>query len=183
MIKKLLKRFVYRLRGEYTLEQLIKMGLSVGKEFNPQLGVSLDPSHCWLISIGDNVTMAPHVQVFAHDAGTCAHLGYARLGRVDIGNRVFIGASTVILPGVSIGDDCIIGAGSVVSKSIPSGTVYAGNPARMICTTEEYINKHRALMNAHPIWDESYTLRLNITPEKKDEQKQSLRNNGVGYVQ
>ena len=50
----LIKELVYRIRGEYTVERLKKIGLTVGKNFNPQLGFEIDPSHCWLIEIGDN---------------------------------------------------------------------------------------------------------------------------------
>lgn len=104
----------------------------VGKNFNRMHGVILDDSHCWLITVGDNVTMAPRVHILAHDASTCHHLGYARIGRVDIGDNVFIGADAVVLPGVSIGSDSVIGANSTVTKSIPSGVVAAGNPAKVI---------------------------------------------------
>lgn len=58
-----------------------------------------------------------------------------------IGNNVFIGMNSIILSGVKIGDNVIIGAGSVVSKDCPSNGVYAGNPARYICSLEEYYNK------------------------------------------
>lgn len=180
-IKTLLKRFVYRLRGEYTVERLISMGLTAGKNFNPQLGVNLDPSHCWLITIGDDVTMAPRVQVLAHDASTCQGLGYAKIGRVDIGDRVFIGAGSIILPGVTIGDDVIVGAGSVVTCSVPAGTVCAGNPAREIGRTADYLNKHRELMKVRPVYGEEYTLRGPITEGKKQEQKAALSDGG-GYV-
>lgn len=54
-----LKEFVYRLRGEHTTERLVSMGMHVGKDFKRLKGVILDPSHCWLIDIGDRVTMAP----------------------------------------------------------------------------------------------------------------------------
>ena len=182
MIKKWLKRFVYRLRGEYTVEKLIEMGLTVGKNFNPQLGVNLDPSHCWLIKIGDDVTMAPHVQILAHDAGMYAYVGHTKLGRVEIGNHVFIGAGSIVLPGVTIGSDVVIGAGSVVTHSIPDGFVYAGNPACKICSTKEYIAKHRQLMEHRPVWDEHYTLRKNIDVTKKQEQWDSLAD-GAGYVE
>lgn len=180
-IKTLLKRFVYRLRGEYTVEQLVSMGLTVGKNFNPQLGVNLDPSHCWLITIGDDVTMAPRVQVLAHDASTCQGLGYAKIGRVDIGNRVFVGAGSIILPGVTIGDDVIVGAGSVVTHSIPAGTVWAGNPAKEIGRVSDYLDKHRGLMETRPVYGEAYTLRGAIMEEMKQEQKEALSDGG-GYV-
>ena len=176
-----LKKLIYRIRGEYTVESLVKMGLMVGRNFNPQLGVSLDPSHCWLITIGDDVTMAPGVRILAHDASTCQGLGYAKIGRVDIGNRVFIGAGSIVLPNVTIGDDVIIGAGSVVTHSLESGQVFAGNPARRICSTAEYLEKHRKQMAVRPLYGEDYTLRGAITSEKKREQKEALSDGG-GYV-
>jgi maltose O-acetyltransferase len=77
------------------------------------------------------VTFAPEVRVIAHDASTLNAVGHARIARVRIGSRVFVGARTIILPGVTIGDDVVIGAGSVVSRDIPSGVVAAGNPARV----------------------------------------------------
>ena len=51
-----IKSIIYRLRGDYTTERLVKMGLVVGKNFCRMNGVILDPSHCWLIKIGDSVT-------------------------------------------------------------------------------------------------------------------------------
>ena len=67
---KWIKEAVYRLRGEYTTEKLVKMGMKVGKNFGRLNGVILDPSHCWLIEIGDNVTLAPRVHILCHDAST-----------------------------------------------------------------------------------------------------------------
>ena len=77
-----LKEFLYRLRGEYTTEKLISMGMKVGKNFGRLNGVILDPSHCWLIEIGDNVTMAPRVHVLCHDASTKPFLNYTNLNSV-----------------------------------------------------------------------------------------------------
>lgn len=180
-LKKYLKKFVYRLRGEYTVENLVDMGLTVGKNFNPQLRVSLDPSHCWLITIGDDVTMAPDVTILAHDASTCYYLGYAKIGRVNIGSRVFIGAGSIVLPGVTIGDDVIVGAGSVVTKSLQSGFVYAGNPAKKLFSVEEFCDKNKKIMKDAPIYSDDYTLRKNIDKEKKDQQKRELEDK-IGFV-
>ena len=94
----LIKELLYRVRGEYTTEKLIKMGMKVGKNFKRLNGVILDPSHCWLIEIGDNVTMAPRVHILCHDASTKTFLNCTKIGRVTIGNNVFIGAESVILP-------------------------------------------------------------------------------------
>lgn len=180
-VKAWIKDLVYRLRGAYTVERLVKMGLTVGKNFNPQLGYDLDPSHCWLITIGDDVTFAPDVRILAHDASMHQALGYTKIGPVTIGNRVFIGACTVVLPGVTIGDDAIIGAGSVVTGDVPAGTVFAGNPAHFIRKTEDFLEKHRKAMETAPLYDEGFTLRRNISQEKMQQQKQELAD-GVGYI-
>ena len=181
MIKRLIRRFIYRLRSDYCTEDLIDMGLKVGKNFNRMHGTILDPSHCWLISIGDNVTLAPRVHVLAHDASTCNHLGYARIGNVMIGNNVFVGAESVILPNVSIGDNSIIGANSTVSRDIPANVVAAGSPAKVICTLDEYLDKNCQLMKSNPVYGEDYTLRGNITSQKKKQQFDELKGK-YGFV-
>ena len=132
-----LKELVYRLRGEYTTEKLISMGMTAGKNFKRLHGVILDPGHCWLIEIGDNVTMAPRVHILCHDASTKQFLGYTKIGRVTIGDNVFIGAESVILPGVTIGDNSVIGAGSVVTKDIPANVVAVRNPCRVLRAIRE----------------------------------------------
>ena len=65
----------------------------------------IDTSNCDLITIGDDVILAPNVHIVAHDASLKNFLGVKKLGRVTIGSRVFIGANSVVLPGVEIGDD------------------------------------------------------------------------------
>ena len=141
----------------------------------------LDPSHCWLISIGDNVTIAPRVHVLAHDTSTKFELGYTKIGRVNIGNNVFIGAESVILPNVTIGDNVIIGANSTVNKNIPSNSVYAGSPARLICSYKEFIKKNKNLMKNRPCYDGSYTTRENVDSNKKQQMIDELKD-GVGFI-
>lgn len=176
-----LKEFVYRFRGEYTTERLISMGMRVGKNFVRLNGVILDPSHCWLIDIGDNVTMAPRVHILCHDASTKRFLNYTKIGRVHIGNNVFIGASTVVLPNVTIGSNVVIGANSTVTHDIPDGMVVAGNPARVLCTLDTYLEKERKRMETAPCYGADYTLRENVCPEKKNEMRCALEN-GIGFV-
>lgn len=113
----------------------------------PEWGVIIDPSHCYHIRIGSNVTLAPRVHILAHDASTFMFFGYTRAADVNIGDYVFIGASSIVMPGVTIGDRVIIGAGSVVTKDIPSNSVAVGNPARVICSLDEYLEKEKAKMN------------------------------------
>lgn len=177
----IIKELLYRIRGEYTTEKLISMGMTVGKNFGRLNSVILDPAHCWLITIGDNVTMAPRVHILCHDASTKQFLGYTKIGRVDIGSNVFIGAESVVLPGVTIGSNVIIGANSTVTHDIPDGMVAVGSPARVICTLEEYLNKERSRMKAAPCYGEEYTLRRNVSMEKRMEQKNALMGR-IGYI-
>ena len=64
-------------------------------------------------------------------------------GRIKIGKNTFIGARVTVMHSVEIGDDCIIGTGSVVSTSIPDGSVYGGVPAKYICTVAEYYERKK----------------------------------------
>ena len=176
-----LKEILYRIRGEYTTEKLISMGMKVGKNFGRLHGVILDPSHCWLIEFGDNVTMAPRVHVLCHDASTKVHLGYTKIGKVKIGNNVFVGAESVIMPNVTLGDNVIVGANSTVTKSFPDNVVIAGSPAKIIAKTDEYLKKQKEQMKTAPCYDEDYTLRGNLTEEKKQQMQQELEDK-IGYV-
>jgi len=96
----------------------------------------------WLISIGDNVTISDGVKLLTHDGSTWLindEDGRRYLyRRVRIGNNVFIGVNSVIMPGVIIEDNVIIAAGSVVIKSVPSGFIIGGNPAKKIGTFDKY---------------------------------------------
>ena len=176
-----LKEFIYRLRGEYTTEKLVKMGMKVGKDFGRLNGVILDPSHCWLIEIGNNVTLAPRVHILCHDASTKKFLGYTKIGKVSIGDNVFIGAGTVVLPGVHIGNNVVIGANSTVTHDIPNNSVAFGTPARVYSSLNQYIEKERKRMMGAPQYDESYTIPGNITKELKMQQKKDLKE-VIGYI-
>ena len=87
------------------------------------------------VTFGDNVFVAPHCGFYTaghpldHERRN-AGLEYAL--PITIGNNVWIGAQVCVLPGVTIGDDSVIGAGSVVTKDIPAGVLAAGNPCRVI---------------------------------------------------
>ena len=102
-------------------------------------------SEPWLISIGSNVTITSGVNIITHDGSTWLTRdtkGRRYLYRkVNIGNNVFIGINSIILPGVHIEDDVIIAAGSVIAKSVPKGSIVGGNPARIIGDFYEYRKK------------------------------------------
>lgn len=144
---KIIRKILEYLRGEpQHLDKLLKRGLKVGKDFKRMGGVIIDPSHCYHITIGDNVTLAPRVHILAHDTSTYVFFGKTRAANVSIGNDVFVGASTIILPGVHIGNRVIIGAGSVVTKDIPDNSVAIGNPAKVVCSVDDYLAKEKAKM-------------------------------------
>lgn len=87
------------------------------------------------VTIGDDTQIGPAVQILTADHPREPALRRAglELGRpVIIGRNVWIGAAALILPGVTIGDDAIVGAGAVVTRAVAAGTTVAGNPARRI---------------------------------------------------
>jgi acetyltransferase-like isoleucine patch superfamily enzyme len=127
-------------------------------------------SEPYLISIGKHVGIASGVTFLTHDGGTFVfrHLpkykGVINYGRITIYDNCMIGLGTIILPGVSIGPNSVIGAHSVVTKTVPPNTVAAGVPARPIMSVEEYAEK--CLENT-PAYDE--------TAYRKDKRKELLR--------
>lgn len=180
------KIFLKRMRGDYSgntdLEKLKKMGLSVGENFNMQSGCIIDPNHCFLITIGDNVTLGSRVHILAHDGSTSKHLGCTKIGLVEIGDNTFIGTETTILPNIKIGKNVIVGANSLVSKDIPDNCVYAGNPARFICTLEEYIEKQKMLIDEKPVFERKYRIEKNMTQEMKEEMINKLKEARHGFL-
>jgi maltose O-acetyltransferase len=123
--------------------QLRHSGLTHGARFGMNRHVEITDPH--LVTIGDDVGIGAHAHLIAHDASHKRFIGYTRIGRITIGNMVFIGQRATILPGVSIGDRCIIAAGAVVTRDVPPGSIVAGNPARVVRElSEDYLSQKRA---------------------------------------
>lgn len=177
----LLVKLLEKLLRKDRVSWLVKQGLTVGRNFAMLEDVFIDPSHIWLVAIGHDVTLAPRVQILAHDASTKRHLGRTRIGKVVIGDRVFVGASSIILPGVTIGSDVIIGAGSIVTGDIPGGVVAAGNPARVLYPLTEFLERRSAEMASSPDFGIEYTIRGNITEQRKNEMNARMKNR-FGYA-
>jgi maltose O-acetyltransferase len=107
----------------------ITLGADVFINFNC---VFLD---CSFITIGQQTQLGPAVQLYTatHPLDPVARAAGPEFARpIGIGARVWIGGNTVVLPGVTIGDDTVVGAGSVVTKSLPAGVVAVGNPCRVV---------------------------------------------------
>jgi maltose O-acetyltransferase len=176
-----LARLLRWLMREDVLTTLKRRGLIVGENFYMQDGCVIDAWHCGHIRIGQDVTLGPNVTILAHDASTKRALGSARIAKVSIGDRVFIGAGSIVLPGVTIGDDAIIGAGSVVARDVPDGALAAGNPAAVIGSTAEYLARKREEMATVPCFDEAYSLRSGIDMQRIAEMNERMKD-GVGYI-
>jgi len=167
---------------EIWLEDYIRMGMRVGKNCSIQPGVVFDYSHCWLIKIGNNVTIAPYAYLLAHDASTKNINNYTKIGNITIEDNVFIGARALIMPGVTIGKNSIVAAGSIVTKSIPEGTIVAGNPAKIISTINQYEKKNQDLLISSKVYDESFTLLGNVSMQDKHKMYNELFNE-IGFIE
>lgn len=179
-------QFIKRLLGkddQSRLEHLRKKGLKVGRNFNPQFGWMIDFSHSWHIEIGDDVTLAPHVTILAHDASTWEFLGYTKVRNVKIGNKVFIGAGSIVLPGVTIGDNVVVGAGSVVTKDLAPDSVYAGNPARFITSVEEYVAREKQKMSGENCFGREFSEANQVSADQKQHLKQIAEKYGIAFVE
>ncbi len=102
------------------------LGMDIGRDTKISLRADLDSTNPRGVHIGDGTLIAFHAVVFAHDLSRHFHT------HTYIGRNCFIGAHAIIMPGVTVGDQSIVGAGSVVTKDVPAGSMVGGNPARIL---------------------------------------------------
>ena len=126
-------------RNKYAID----LGVKLGKNVRIMSGVSFG-TEPYLVSIADDVTISNNVQFITHDGGTWAfrdlpeYQDVIKYGKIKVGKRSYIGAHVLIMPGVEIGERCVVGAGAVVTKDVPDGCVVGGVPAKIIKKTLEY---------------------------------------------
>lgn len=135
---------------QYLREKGVRVGENVN--FRNPLNTLVDLTRPSLISIGDNVDINDHFSILTHDFGTYAIRGVYNefinsSGKVTVGNNVVFGQNVTLLKGAQIGDNCIVGYGSVVTSIIPNNSVVVGSPARVFCSIEEYYQKRKRKQN------------------------------------
>jgi acetyltransferase-like isoleucine patch superfamily enzyme len=119
------------------------LGVKIGKEC--LISTINFPSEPYLIEIGDFCRIASGVTFFTHGGLWSQRKRTGRtfdiFGKIKIGNYTYIGQDAKIMPGVTIEDNVIVGAGSIITKSIPAGKIVAGNPGRIIGDVDDFILK------------------------------------------
>lgn len=162
-----------RIRRAYNglrLKRLKRQGLQIASDCRlmsmPDFG-----SEPYLVSIAKHVTVSARVTFITHDGGSFVfrdlpkYKDVRRAGRIIIHENCFIGAQSIIMPGVEIGPNSVIGAGSIVTRSVPPNTVAAGIPAKPLMSIEEYAERMAAKSIPHDQaeWEKdpkAYFLRL-----------------------
>jgi maltose O-acetyltransferase len=170
----LINRARLALDGSFYPEYLRRQGVRIGRNSRVLYPSYIDGRLPYLIEIGDDVTVSLYVTILTHDATTAYAGDLIKVGRVVIRDRCFIGANSTIMCNVTIGPNSIVGAGSVVTRDIPPDTVCAGNPARVVCSTEEFVKRHAELGRRLPLFEASNYPHPYIPEAVKEELRQAL---------
>lgn len=151
MVKKIfskLKLFFCVRTSDQKRKYLIGKGCKIGIGTRILGPVSCFGTEPYLIEVGENCLFSNGMNFFTHDGGVSVLNNLNKfedrmdkIGRIKVGNNVYIGCRAIILPNVNIGDNVVIGAGAIVTKDIPSNYVVAGCPAKLIMTIDEYYDK------------------------------------------
>jgi maltose O-acetyltransferase len=169
-------------RYSYLIKDLILRGLSIGKNVVIEPTVHIDYHYPYLITIGNNCAICNGVRLLAHDSTSFKFTGgYTRIGKIEIKDNCFIGENSIILPGVTIGPNVLVVAGSVVNKDIPPNSCVAGVPARFYAKFDEMIEEHKEQIKKRPIF-KHIDLRYRINEQLKDKVKDSVKG-GFAYVE
>lgn len=151
-IKHAIKRLVLGPKASSTdfVNHLRSIGMAIGNNtviYSPNYCV-IDQTRPWMIEIGDNVSITTGVTILTHGYDWSVFKGMygdvlGSAGRVKIGDNVFIGMNSTILKGVTIGNNVVIGANSLINKDVPDNSVVVGNPQRVVCDIDSYLEKRR----------------------------------------
>lgn len=178
MIKSIIKKILFP--NTYSSESYIKYlrnkGVTIGNGcfiWSPNKTV-IDIQNGFLLEIGNYVKIAEGVKILNHDYSVSVarrkfhnHVGQAK--KTIIGDNVFLGIDSIILAGSVIGNNTIVGAGSVVNGKFPDDVVIAGNPAKVICTLEKfYDSKKKKELNDARLFAEEFYQKNNRFPTAEE---------------
>lgn len=138
-VKKIYYKFFVSLECQAKLE-----GVNMGK--NNFVDSRFWSSEPYLITIGDNCQITNGVKMFTHGGGQALRDKYPDFdvfGKIKIGNYVYLGSNTLVMPGITIEDNVLVASGSVVTKSLRAGGVYGGNPVKYLCSIEDYFERNK----------------------------------------
>lgn len=127
------KKILEKSSEERRIEYLRKQGVKIG--YDCRINTFAFSTEPYLIEIGDHVAIAAGTEFITHDGSTWCfdeELGGGVFGKIKIGNNVFVGINCIILLNTTIGNNCIVGAGSVVRGNFPDNSVIFGNPAKIV---------------------------------------------------
>ncbi len=143
-------RIMQRLYAKVCGRPILPAGIRIGKDVWIGDATRFDWDHGRHITIGDEVTLAPGVRILCHDASCMRRVGGTWIAPVTIHARAFIGAESIIMPGVVIGEGAIVAAGAVVTREVLPGTIVAGVPARQIGLVADLDTRRREQMLTKP---------------------------------
>lgn len=147
------KRLAYgrKASSESYITHLRSLGMVIGENtvIYSSTRCTIDATRPWMMEIGSNVSITEGVTILTHGYDWSVFKGrdgdvLGSAGHVHIGDNVFIGMGATILQGVTIGNNVVIGAGSLINKDVPDNCVVVGNPQRVVCSIDDYLEKRRA---------------------------------------
>jgi maltose O-acetyltransferase len=151
MLKRLIVKICFRNKNNKTILKLKKIGVSIGENcyfFDPN-SCCIDTQRPHMLHIGNMVYITHGVTILTHDYSRVVLSNMEEYGNVGeagytwIGDNVFIGMNSTVLMGCHIGNNSIVGVNSVCTGEYPDNSVIAGNPARVICSIEEFYHKRK----------------------------------------
>ena len=170
---------LYKYRYRWHMDDLVARGLTLGNNITVQPDAHIDHHFPYLINIGDNCVLSGGVRLLAHVPTGLD--GCLILGRVEVRENCYFGQNSLVLPGVTIGPNVLVAAGSVVDKDIPPNCCVAGVPARVYAPFDEMIERHRKQFVERAVFqynDIRYT-----TDERVIERVRKAVSDGGAYAQ
>ena len=144
----------------------IPPGVTVGRGVYISRGVIFDYGYARHITIEDGATLVSGSVILCHDASSFRRLGVTWVAPVKVCRGAYIGAYAILLPGVTVGEGAVVGAGAVVADDVPPGTVVGGVPARPLGSVAELDSRRSSRLGEMPVFDSSLFKGTAVTPER-----------------